>query len=92
MGWAHKHSEFDKCQLGLPNVRHGTAKEIYRILSMGNIGWAHKHSDFDICKSELPNVRHGTAKEIYRILSMEADGLGTQAQWFWQIHNGAPQD
>ena len=59
---------------------------------MGNIGWAHKHSDFDICQSELPNVRHGTAKEIYRILSMEADGLGTQAQWFWQIHNGAPQD
>ena len=23
---------------------------------------------------------------------MEADGLGTQAQWFWQIHNWAPQD
>ena len=31
MGWAHKHSGFDKCKLGLPNVRHRTKKYIYRI-------------------------------------------------------------
>ena len=26
MGWAHKHSGFDKCKLGLPNVRHAITK------------------------------------------------------------------
>ena len=62
MGWAHKHSGFDKCKLGLPNVRHGTTKLICQILSMGLMGWAHKHSGFDKCKLGLPNVRHAITK------------------------------
>ena len=35
MGWAHKHSGFEKSKLGLLNIRHSTKKKIYQWGSLG---------------------------------------------------------
>ena len=62
MGWARRHSGFDKYKLGLPNVRHAATKWIYQILSWRLMGWANGHNGFDKYKLGLPNVRQAATK------------------------------
>ena len=93
MGWAHKHSGFDKSKLWLTNDGHVTKKNIYWILSMGLMGWAHRHNCFDKCKLELPNVGRVTSKNIYKIFQWSSWAGHTTTIYiylkydFWKLVN-----